>query len=946
MTLPLHNPHKGPLRVLGYASGSGATLFRALEMARTLDATREGSPFQIVGIFSENPNAKALETARSLGIPQRTLDLRAFYALRGKPLGDREVRAAFDRESMALWEDLAPDLILLAGYVWATTADLIEALPVVNVHPADLSVHRNGKRAYAGAHGIEDALAAGERELRASSHLATAELDGGPLLVVSPPVPVPEDEALSPEDRTRACLRLVNDQSRLVGARTLYEIACGHFATDEGGILRYRGNPVPDGLRFDCWERCRILPERSVEALIRPKSVAVLGASPKPGIGRAVLENLQAFGFPGPLYPVNRDGAEVAGLTGYASVAEIPGGVDLALFCLPASQVLPLAERCAEVGVKALVGVAAGFGETGPEGALAERRLVELVDQGNMRLLGPNCMGVLNTDPSVRLHADILQTLPEPGGVSFVTQSGAIGAALLDFAKTFGIGFSKIVSTGNQADVTLNDLMPLLEDDEKTRVVLAYLETLPDAARFRRCAEALTRKKSLVVLKSGRTPAGAAAARSHTGSLAGDDRLADALLRQSGAVRAESLEEAFLLASALPALPALRGHRVGVVSNAGGPGTLVADALSAAGFDLPLLSEDLRRELAEKILPEASTGNPLDLVATAKPAQYAEAARILGASGLYDALVVLVVPPATVDTRAVAEALLPPLKAFPGPVLTCFFGPELGLEGRETLRAAGFPSVPFPEQTVQVLARLRERSRREIGSPWKGMPTPGMALRRDLRRRLHSFGKGFLPPLAARDLLLAYDLRPAATFDAAARPVGARSPSGSWVVKIDHEEVLHKSDAGGVLLNVEEQDLDRATASLRERFPGARGILIQEMLAPGTELILGAVRDDALGHGVLVGMGGVGVEVFNDTALLHVPFSPEVGRAALEGLRCFPLLRGYRGKAGIDPDNVVRWMGRLAALLQDFPEIAELDLNPVIVGPKGLTAADWRIRVG
>lgn len=946
MTQAIFNPAYGPMRVLGYASGSGATLFRALEMQKKLEQTVEGSPFQIVGLFSDNPNSKAVQMAKELGIPVRTLDIRVFYKERNAPMKDRDVRRAFDQEAMKLWEDLEPHLILLAGYVWATTEEILDALPVVNVHPADLSVQKDGKRAYAGADGVGDALRAGEKQLRSSSHLATSELDGGPILIISPPVDVvPQVEGMEFDDYRKYHLKLVNEQSRIVGARTVYEIAMGHFQLDAQGKVLYRGEYAPFGLRFESWEENKPLPDRPLDPLCSPKSVAVIGASQKPGIGRAVLENIKSYGFKGDLYAVNRSGEDVAEIKGYKSVKEIPQELDLALMCIPSSGVLDAAKECAQKGVKAIVGIAAGFKEIGEEGALSEKKLMEIVNRANMRFLGPNCMGLLNTDPQVRLHANILQGLPKEGSVAFVTQSGAIGAALLDYAEDLGLGFSQIYSTGNQADVNINDLLPVLEKDDNTKVVLAYVETLPEPARFRKNALSLTRKKPLVVVRSGKTEAGMAAAQSHTGSLAGDNAMIEALLEQVGAITARNLEEAFLLAVALESMPLPKGKRVGVISNAGGPGTLVADALAERGFDLPFLPEDVRVRLAEQILPEASTGNPIDLVATAKPEHYALAAKEMVISGLYDALVVIVVPPATVDTGEVARAMLPYIQEFNGPVLSCFFGPNLGKKGRKVFQEANIPSFPFPEQTAEVLSRMAEIARDD--SPRQALHTdkrPSLSVRKNIRRLLGR-EKGFLPPLQLRDLLNEYGVRTVPTWGLS--EIGSLEEiykeGTSYVLKVDHPEIIHKSESGGVALGIRTlKELEETLDSFRKQFPGARDFLIQEMASGGTEIILGAVRKGTLGHAVMVGLGGVAVEVLKDTALLPVPFCAFEAHRALRKLKAWSLISGYRGKKGVDAEEITRWMGSLALLVQDFPEVMELDINPVIATPEGLVAVDWR----
>ena len=953
MIQPIWNTARGRMRVAGLASGSGNTLWKALELQKTLEATPDGCPFEIIAVFADSPDAKALRTAEEFGIPGLSVDIRAFYADRGAPLKDRSVRAEYDRHILDLLAPYAPDGVLLAGYVWATTSVITGSLITWGVHPADLAIEKDGRRAYAGADGVGSTLAGGEPEIRASSYLATDLIDGGPILIVSPGVPVNPDDGLEGKDRVRRYLPSVNDEGRIVGARTTIEIANGSFGLDERGVVCFRGVPAPKGLRFESWSENPPLHERRTECLFSPKSVAVIGASTRPGIGNAVFRNIRSFDFAGSVFPVNRKGEAVDGVPGYRSILDIPGGVDLAMLTVPSEFILEVAEECGRKGVGAMVALTAGFRETGEEGEAQERALMDIVNRYGMRLMGPNCMGILNTDPAVRLHANMLQTIPERGGIGLVTQSGAIGAALLDFAATLGLGFSRIASTGNQPDVTACDLLPLYANDPNTKVILAYLEAIPDAPRFARILRKAASAKPVVVLKSGRTEAGAAAARSHTGSLAGNGRLAGVLLAQSGAIVTETLEEAFLLAAALSRMPRVRGNRVGIISNAGGPGTLVADALATRGFELPLMPAPLRERLASRIMPQASTGNPLDLVATATPEHYGEAARTMLESGVFDAILVIVVPPAGVDTGAVALGMADVLAQARDsgiPMLSCFFGPTLGAAGRAVMLENGVPSFPFPEQTASILNMMRA----PVASPAPHDTSAGTRrLTLAERRTLAGESRGtFLPQERCMELLSAYGFpTPQSAFIAA--DGGERSSLKTFrcpaVAKIDHPEILHKSDVGGVVLDIPDTEaLERTVSGLFVRFPGARGVLVQEQIRRGPdamELILGVSRDPVLGHAVLVGYGGVGVEVFKDVRLLHVPFDAHDADASLRKLQCFPLLEGHRGRKGVDLPGLRGLILDVQRLVLDVPEIAELDVNPLIWDGERFVVADARIRI-
>jgi acetyltransferase len=929
------------LRVAGLASGSGKTLRSALELQRILDATTGGSPFEVVALFSDSNGAECLAWAEEEGLPSFCLDIRDYYSDRGVPLKDMRARADYDREVLRLLQGCAPDMLLLAGYVWAVTDVVTGSIMTVGVHPADLAIQKDGHRAYAGADGVGATLAGGEGEIRASSYLATPVLDGGPILIVSPPVKIEADEGMGERDRFRKYLSLVNEQSREAGARTLLEIARGRFSVDADSVAIHDGRRLPGGLRFESWPP--LLPDVS---LFSPRSVAVVGASASgQSLGGAVLNNIVSYGFKGEVYPVNRRGEDLLGLKGYSSVLDIPGEVDLAVITVPGAAAVEVAEQCGRKGVKNLATLSAGFREVGGDGLAAEEALMDSVRRFSMRMIGPNCMGLLNTSPSVRLHANMLQTAPTSGGVGLITQSGAIGAALLDFAPSLGIGFSLVASTGNQPDMTINDLLPLYLEDENTRTILAYIETIPDPGRFVRVLTEVASRKPVIIVKAGATEAGAAAALSHTGSLAGKSRIASALLERTGAIVVQNLEEAFLLASALSTQPRVAGNRVAVVNNAGGPGTLVADELSRRGFSLPALPEATRLRLAQELLPQASTGNPLDLVATARPEHYLAAARAVAKSGGYDAIAVVVVPPAGVDTGAAAEAMIPALKSSGLPVVTCFFGPTMGDGGRSVMQREGFPSFPFPEQTASVLSLMRGGAAGRAASPFIPRAT-SLERRAELRRKVAALPAGFLPPNLCEEILLSYGFPLPHSFfmtspdDAA--PPEARYP---MVAKIDHPEVLHKSDAGGVVLGIlDRESLGERVHDLLSRFPGACGVLVQEQVPGGFELILGADSDPLLGHAVLVGRGGTDVEVYSDVALGHVPFSRDDGLRLLERLKCLPILRGHRGRPGVDLEQLSALMEKLQRLLLDLPEIEEMDLNPLIWDGVRFTAADYRIR--
>lgn len=944
MITPIWNPVRGKLRVAGLASGSGNTLWKALELQQELEKTWEGSPFEIVAVFADTPDSKCVVTAKELGIPYESVGIRDFYAEKGAPLKDRAVRAEYDALILEKLAPYKPDMILLAGYVWATTDLLTQSILTAGVHPADLSIMTSdGKRAYAGADGVGSTLAGGESEIRSSSYLATAVIDGGPILIISPGEPIDKNDNLEGKERVKRYLGPVNNQGRLVGARTVQEIALGHFGYDEEGNLYHRGVAVPLGLKFESWDEFRLLNECETHKLLSPKSVAVIGASARGGLGSEALKNILDYGFKGKVYVVNRKGEDVRGVKGYVSVNDLPETPDIALITLPGEAVLPSAKQCGEKGVKALAVLSAGFRESGEEGADAERELMRIVRQYNMRLLGPNCMGLINTADDVRLNANMLQITAKPGSVSLITQSGAIGSALIDFADDMGIGFSMVASTGNQPDVTINDLVPLMVADKNTAVIMAYLETIPDPGRFIRVISKATKEKPVIIIKSGRTAAGAQAASSHTGSLAGDSAITEAIIEKTGAIRVKTLEEGFLVASVLSRMPRFTGKRIAVVGNAGGPGTLIADALCDAGFELPLLSDKDRAALAAEIMPQASTANPIDLVATALPEHYAKATESVLKSGLYDALVLMVVPPVGVDTGAVAKAFVESLKECSLPVVACFFGVTAGKDGRDVMLAHKVPTVTFPEQTAEVLGLMRVDGpcEKESFTP----QSPCLASMHELKALASE--EGYLAQPICQELLAKWSLPVLASkVVASIDECKGLKMNFPVVLKIEHPEIVHKSDVGGVILNISNsKELEENVATLLKKFQGATGVLVQEQAGSGIELILGANSDPLLGHVLLMGTGGVGVEIYKDVELSHVPFSRDQARKKLQALKCWPLLEGYRGKSGVDVEKLLDIIGNLQQMLMDLPHIKEMDINPLMWDGTRFVIADSRIRV-
>jgi|GEM_PF-13235 len=959
MTLKLYTPREDKMKVLGFASGSGNSLWKALELQNQLNQTIEGCPYEIVGVFSDNPESKAIEYAKEIGLPDYALNLKEFHKAAGTALTDMNTRAAFDAEVYQLIQGCEADMILLAGYVWATTDILVNNYLIVNVHPADLSVNRGGFRPYAGANGVGGTLEAQDDTLCASAHIATSAIDGGPLLLLSPDIPLDYSAFDHKEDMKKHYLKLVNEHSRLLSARVLLDIAEGRFEYDEEGMLCYRGKQIPSGYKIDSWEKDKPRHERDLAALVAPKSIAVIGASGKGGLGYSILHNAKMADFNGSLYVVNRSGEAVDGVAAYQSLEEIPGPVDLAVLAVPSANILQVVKDCGEKGVKSVVCITAGFRETGEEGAENELKLQEMLDQYNIRMLGPNCMGILNTDKSVRLNTTMLQHTPEKGNIAFITQSGALGAVMLDYSEDLGMGFSIIASLGNQTDVNVNDLLPILAEDKNTEVIFLYLEAVTEPMRFLRIAKKVAEKKPIILLKSARSDAGASAASSHTGSLAGSDQFLSALLDKIGIIRVDTLEQGYFTAMALSKMPALKGNRIGVITNAGGPGVLAIDNLSAYGFEMPLLSNEDREILSTKLLKEASTGNPIDVVAAAPPIHYAEAVDAMVKSGLYDALLVICVPPATVNTGLVAEAVVDQLADVKLPVLCSFLGPTLGKPAREVFVKANIPCLDYPEKLAEILWHMKEKG---LGSPAETESKIKNTLRVHQARKLMSAHspEGYLPSDTSYRLLSLYDFDmpgyclvenmevdpEAVKDDISGRNLGAFTYP--LVAKIEHPQVIHKSDAGGVVLNIRDLDQLKATISdLLLKFPGAKGVLVQEQCKVENELILGGKAEKGMGSLIMIGAGGTGVEIYKDVQLLHVPAVESDFGKTVAKLQCYPLLQGYRGKQGVDLEELNKTIGKLSQMLWELPEIQEIDLNPTVYSKERekFMVLDCRVRV-
>lgn len=685
----------------------------------------------------------------------------------------------------------------------------------------------------------------------------------------------------------------------------------------------------------------------------------MIGASRAPNtIGHEIVANLVGYGFTGTVFPVNPKADSIRSLKTYPHIGAVPDPVDMAVITVPKQYVVAVAEECGQAGVKGLTVISAGFREVGGEGVERERHLMEVVRRHGMRMVGPNCMGVLNADPEISMNATFAPSMPPFGRAAFVSQSGAMGLSVLDYAKEYGIGINQFVSMGNKPDVSGNDLLLHWEQDPTVGLVLMYVENFGNPRRFLEIARRMTRTKPIIVVKSGRSKVGARAASSHTGALAASDTLVDAMLAQAGVLRAETVEELFDLAMAFSGERTPRSRRTAVVTNSGGPGILAADALERVAVELPELSPETVARLKPLFPEEASLRNPLDMIASATPAGYRAALDALLNDPHVDSALAIFVPPLGIKQADVAEAIASVAGAHADkPVLAVLMGREGLPQGKAELHEVGVPAYIFPESAARALSALcRQRE-------WIERPVPVaemLQVDRDTARRLVSEAKAAgqtrLGETESLALLSAYGISTAATGLARtaeeAVTLAARA-GGAVAMKIVSPEIIHKTDVGGVKVGVEgavevRAAFDDIVAAARRAVPDAtiRGVLVQEMVMGGRETIAGMTRDPSFGPLVMFGLGGIFVEVLRDVVFRVAPINRHEAADMIAGLRGTKLLDALRGSPPADRRAIEDVLLRLSLLAEDFPEIAELDINPLLAFPDRAVAVDGRVLLG
>ncbi len=688
-----------------------------------------------------------------------------------------------------------------------------------------------------------------------------------------------------------------------------------------------------------------------LEAIFSPRTIALIGASRRAGsVGQSLLANLLGSRFQGIIFPVNPNAAGVLGLKAYPSVLEIPDPVDLAIIAVPSRLVPEVLDECGKKGIVGAVVITAGFKEIGRAGAELEARVKDIMRRHEIVLVGPNCLGVINTDPGTSMNATFATQMPREGNIAFVSQSGALCVAVLDYAKEARIGFSKFISMGNKAGVAENELLRYLQKDPKTDVILMYLEDLINGREFMEIAREITSSarhpKPIIALKSGRTLAGARAASSHTGSLTGSDRVYDAIFDQSGVLRVETLEELFDYVKAFSSQPLPRNRNVAIVTNSGGPGILATDSCIRSGLNVPPLSPPTAEAL-KKVLPEtASLNNPIDLIAEAQAEQYEAALRAVLQDQEIGAAIVILTPTAFTRVDQIAAAIVATAKAIEKPVVSCLLGLYDVSEGVSILEANGIPYYRFPESAARVLAQLARFS------GWLERPQTGIkkyrfreAAIRSVFDRVKREGRRLLLEAEAYEVLesCGFPVIRSRLVQNEREAIRTAEEIGFPVVlKIASPDVVHKFDYGGVRLDLKDaDDVIQAYWDIRESVlrhkPEARitGMTVEEMASGGKEVILGMSRDPQFGPILMFGLGGIYVEALEDVSFRLAPIREYSALAMIERTKTHKILEGFRGGPIYDIEAIADCLKRLSQLVVDFEEIDELDINPLLVYEKG-----------
>ncbi|MFC1737757.1 acetate--CoA ligase alpha subunit [Planctomycetota bacterium] len=699
---------------------------------------------------------------------------------------------------------------------------------------------------------------------------------------------------------------------------------------------------------------------KDIESLMNPSSVAVVGATDRSGsVGQAVFGNILSGGFQGSLYPVNPKAKVVQGVKAYANITDIPNGVDLAVIIVPAKVACSVLDQAGQKQVKGAIVISAGFKEVGGEGVELERRLKEVATQYGIRLIGPNCLGLINNDEKIKLNASFATKMPQAGNIGFISQSGALCTAVLDYAAGREIGFSKFVSFGNKADVNETDLLNYLRSDQQTDVILMYLEDITHGRAFLETAREVTwlAHKPILAIKSGCSAEGARAAASHTGSLAGSDTAYDAIFKQSGIVRVESVDELFNHAIALSKQPIPKGNRIAIVTNAGGPGIMATDAAVRHELKIASFSEKTKQNLKTELPPTASIRNPVDIIGDATHQRYEAAIRHVLKDDNVDGAIIILTPQAMTDIIETAEIVPNVANDTDKPVLCSFMGTVDVSDGVQYLQEHGIPNYTFPEAAVRSMAAMafysnllsvEKRKERRVAADRNTVTTI-------IKRKLGEKEKHYMPENEANEILQCYGfpvLKSILVKDLSKLDEAIEDLGFPVAMKVSSADIIHKFDVGGVKLGVE--TIEQARKAFGEIVESAKkfkplsninGIIVERMAQKGAEVILGAVRDLLFGPICMFGMGGKSVEVTKDVTFQLAPMWESSAENMIRSIKGYGILRGAHGAWPYDIEAIGDCILRLSQMVAEHPEIAELDINPLIVYPrgKGCVVADSRI---
>jgi acetyltransferase len=722
---------------------------------------------------------------------------------------------------------------------------------------------------------------------------------------------------------------------------------------------RRRGRPVAERERL----RCRPVSVRNLESMFNPTHVAVVGAGgERMQLGHIVLRNLVDAGFEGVVYPINRSREAVGGIQAYARIADTPAKTELAIVCTPAATVPEVVRECGEAGVVAVAVLSAGFREVGSEGLALEHAVAEeLGRHDGMRLLGPNCLGLIV--PRLGLNASFARAMPGDGQIALLSQSGALATSMIDWALAERVGFAHVISVGNMLDIDLGDVIDYLGTDRQTRSIILYVESVTNPRKFMSAARAAARNKPIIVYKAGRFAGSAKAAVSHTGAMAGEDAVYDAAFRRAGLVRVERIEDAFATAELLARERRVRRGRLAIVTNAGGPGVMAADALLARGGELAEPTPETLAALDAALPPAWSHANPIDVLGDAPPQRFADAVKAALADTDVDGVLVILTPQATTDAARTADAVLEAQRerskiGQPKPILAAWMGGDSVREGAERLTAGGVATYTYPEQAIGAFMDLVSYAR-NLETLHETPRTIPVSFALDRGRAKALMGPvlaerhGVMSETLSKTLLDAYEIpvtKPLPALSSDDAVASAEQIGYPVVLKVRSPEITHKTDVGGVELNLASAAAvraayDRIVASVGKRRPDAevQGVTVQRS-APDTgyELVLGARKDATFGAVILIGAGGVAAELLHDQALGLPPLNESLALAMLHSLRIWPLLAGYRGRPGVNLDLLLEVVMRFSYLIADYPEISEIEINPLLAGMDGAVALDAR----